>query len=167
MWTWRNYSCGAVHTKVVSFRLAVGAHHRLWLSHTFFLLTFGNQVIPQLCLIVPLECEEEHGKNCRGSRSALIQSVTYSKHKHFDATCMNMPMWALPALSPFICEENRGDDNFEKWLQLLNKRGRLLGLSGSVTMSVAGTPNDGTADLPHSEAGSESLPLLHWRNVSY
>ena len=65
-------------------------------------------------------------------------------------------MCVLPALAPFTGEE---DDNFEKGVEVLDETGRL---AGSMTMSVAGMPNnDSTADLPHSERGSESLPLLH------
>ena len=36
---------------------------------------------PPIVSITPLEREEKHGKNARGSRSALIQSVTQSKHR--------------------------------------------------------------------------------------
>ena len=60
-----------------------------------------------------------------------------------------------------VCFTSTGekDDNFEKGVEVLDETGRL---AGSMTMSVADTlNNDGTADLPHSERGSESLSLLH------
>ena len=56
------------------------------------------------------------------SMAQLMQAQTNMLTAHAQAVAMQN----LPALSPFTGEDPRGDDdNFEKWLELLEERGRL------------------------------------------
>ena len=93
---------------------------------------------PPLMPVLPNDCEQQHAQNAgvgneEVSQHDLVHSMTQlmqAQTSMLTAHAQAVAMQSLPSLPPFNGEDNIGDeDNFDKWLELLEERGRLAGWS--------------------------------------